>query len=297
MKTNTKLLTRLFALVMFATMHLQTVFSQALTVGEVFDFQVGDEMGIQLNKHMGPMGYRYMKVTDRKDFGNDSLKISFNIITYVFDFDVLEMVKEYKKSTVTYFDLDSSYFADFAEKDTIIIYYDQDDTLKEKPIGTHEFKDSLFTDSCNTLVNWRNDFYGTLLSGSTHWTHTAYKGLGVLEYFSTSDGSNGTILVETFIYYIKNNKICGNKKAFPISINESEFKEYLIINPNPASDFINVQTDYPYHYKIIDQQGQEILNGENHVEGKISISDLTSGLYFIVIESEGKTSCRKFLVE
>jgi len=72
----------------------------------------------------------------------------------------------------------------------------------------------------------------------------------------------------------------------PLSINDFEIKPEIKITPNPASDFININTDTELTsvslYNIV---GQQVIKLENSVD-KINISHLKSGVYFLKYISE-----------
>ena len=76
---------------------------------------------------------------------------------------------------------------------------------------------------------------------------------------------------------------------------ESFKKEDFIIYPNPANDFLNIQTNAgEYQVTIYNSLGQEVKHKKN-TEGAIDVLNLPNGVYFVQIESiYGKTT-KKFI--
>ncbi|MDP2685858.1 MAG: T9SS type A sorting domain-containing protein [Aequorivita sp.] len=66
------------------------------------------------------------------------------------------------------------------------------------------------------------------------------------------------------------------------------------IFPNPASDYLNIQTKASeYNFSIYNSLGQ-VMNA-NSVENRIDISNLSNGIYFIKIETESGSATKKFI--
>ena len=73
----------------------------------------------------------------------------------------------------------------------------------------------------------------------------------------------------------------------------------LVLYPNPAKDVINFTTTVELEGKIatvFDINGKRVLN-RKLTENKLNVSVLQAGMYFLQIESEGKTLKRKFIKE
>ncbi|MBP5711166.1 MAG: C10 family peptidase [Bacteroidales bacterium] len=80
------------------------------------------------------------------------------------------------------------------------------------------------------------------------------------------------------------------------TIRESTPKQTLEIYPNPVSNFLYMKNIpcKPVDYSIINVLGQEVASGTSY--GKISVSELEKGLYFLQIKSENSTETAKFIV-
>jgi hypothetical protein len=74
-----------------------------------------------------------------------------------------------------------------------------------------------------------------------------------------------------------------------------ELKSTLRIQPNPADEFITVVSDYfIQNIKIYNQSGQLMLETE---KSKIDISELATGVYFLIVESENGIEKGVFIKE
>lgn len=81
----------------------------------------------------------------------------------------------------------------------------------------------------------------------------------------------------------------------PSSINEKSQEKSLVVYPNPTSDLINIEnfSDKTTAYSIFNVTGQEIKTG--FTSGKISVSELEKGIYFLQIKDEKLYKMIKFV--
>ena len=78
---------------------------------------------------------------------------------------------------------------------------------------------------------------------------------------------------------------------------EQKRKSDVSIYPNPANEFININSDHSFiQYRICNQQGALIQNGNLDEQNKVDISTLNEGIYVIVLQDrDGYTASRRFL--
>jgi N-acetylneuraminic acid mutarotase len=107
----------------------------------------------------------------------------------------------------------------------------------------------------------------------------------------------------TTIYYTTgidqtNNRLKETWKVFnPTIINENDWNEKVNIYPNPANNFIDIETDFKNcYFSVFDIAGQLILK-EKIVQNKtrIGLSHYADGLYFIQFQSDDRMISRKFI--
>jgi hypothetical protein len=115
----------------------------------------------------------------------------------------------------------------------------------------------------------------------------------------TYSGGNNTYNVEFIVYSI--DSCFSDTLTQIINISATGIKGFnnqnsLLLYPNPAKDFIVIETDLNYHsISIIDLTGKtvQLFNSLS----KIDITSLSKGIYFIKLIGEEKTIVRKFIKE
>lgn len=107
------------------------------------------------------------------------------------------------------------------------------------------------------------------------------------EIYITSQGSHGSpIFSNTFGPTYGFTDICFGKFSFNTSIENKVIDNKLIIYPNPTNDFVNfnfIEDLKLQHIEIIDVTGKKVKGFYkiDNKTNKITISDLTRGVYFI----------------
>ncbi len=85
-----------------------------------------------------------------------------------------------------------------------------------------------------------------------------------------------------------------------VGINISKFSGNLKIDPNPASEYISISSDFPINtIKITDLFGREQLN-INHIDNKeirINLSGLADGIYLLIAKTRSGQTVQKVIVQ
>jgi hypothetical protein len=109
-------------------------------------------------------------------------------------------------------------------------------------------------------------------------------------YYVLSEGKN-------INYYYKNGVSCGSEMV--VGIDEYSVTEHkLIVNPNPASSFVNITS--PFELKnitIFNLEGRKIFS--KNISGTteiIDVKDLSEGIYFAKIQFLDNTIATKKIV-
>ncbi|WPO78806.1 endonuclease [Flavobacterium sp. KACC 22761] len=96
---------------------------------------------------------------------------------------------------------------------------------------------------------------------------------------------------------------CNNlasKKALPLEDEEIvELSDEIVIYPNPSDGNFNVGlNDFstPYSIEIISFSGQKVFEKQNTTSSKISVQNLSSGIYFIKIIKGEKTTFKRIII-
>lgn len=254
--------------------------AQALTVGEVYDYQAGDEFIFQRNRK-GPPIYTNLKVLSRTDFGDDSVRYLFESTVYNLNTSTYLWESDKFSYRYTYTNLNDTFFESFRMKDTM-----QYDSFGNQRYLVKEFKDSVMTDSCGALVNFRYLYTGAPLSEHETYTYKAIAGVGILSSYELDGGKS--FFEDKLLYSKKGNNNCGNSKSIPTSVKTVNKKNAVKIWPNPANDWLNIGGEALFGFRIYDVAGREVLSAVISDENPIDISSLSNGLYSIVVVTAAK---------
>lgn len=273
--------------ILFLVFLYAEVEAQSLTIGEIYDYQVGDEFIVRRDE-IGPPTFKYIKIKQRQNY-SDSVTYQFNTQFVTRDINKSVWVGKDSIYSITYKQLNVKYFGDFPKKDSIAYDTFGRDTnvfYFEKFVE----KDTLFFDSCGTLINQNYHFDGGISSPYRIITKTVYKGIGVFIDFSYGPAN---AYKESLIYYKKGIAVCGTKTGFPLRLKYLQ-KPLIILTPNPASDYIKINGIENYQYSIYNIAGQAEMRGYSDNQ-KISISTLKKGLYHLVIEYQNEMISMTFV--
>ena len=82
------------------------------------------------------------------------------------------------------------------------------------------------------------------------------------------------------------------------AIKEQRETSALTVYPNPVSDSFQISgADSGSEYKLINQQGQEVLSGTINGEERIYIAEFSTGIYFLEIKNDLGVSRKKISIQ
>lgn len=85
-----------------------------------------------------------------------------------------------------------------------------------------------------------------------------------------------------------------------LGVNDNEdISKQISLYPNPVSSFIRLDftlSNGTFKYNVVNTSGQSILKGLS-TNNQVDVSSLTSGIYFIQLNLNGKTGTKKFIKE
>lgn len=87
-------------------------------------------------------------------------------------------------------------------------------------------------------------------------------------------------------------------EALELSVEENEFDQYIKIYPNPNNGSFNVRlsNDDKFNFRVIDINGKLQLSGSAVGRTSINLTDVSSGIYFIEVESNAKVYRKKLMI-
>src|SRR5574343_63558 len=284
-------------LILCYTLTMMSVKAQILTNAEVYDVAIGDKLAYTEYIYRGTYGpplYVFKKVIDKQVFGRDSLHLTYYVGTY--GYEVPSWVNRSYIEKLSIHDLDSPYFKNFGKQDTFYQYFSDFDTLKKRPYGYSLLRDSSNLDTCGTVFNVRYSYNIAMLSGHSMYSSNAYKGIGVLNSHTSSDGGNVYGSEKRINYYYHNNQYCGSK-FFPVNLDHSIWLQ-MSLSPNPASNELIVKLPLSGAYSIKNSLGQAWQSGYLNGDGSdqiIALSEIDSCVYTIVLQSAQQCYTAKFI--
>ncbi len=262
-----------------------------LTIGEVFDFEVGDQFHFRGQASGQPPNADRITITD-KYFSQDNdtvfYQIEHNSYYSFLDWSSGEPVLEYTFYTST----DNMLYTNLDEP---ISTLDSMFLINVNVILSPDYQ-------CNTLVNRSNISVGPEGFPADNYIKEYGKGLGVTWHFYHSGEGQITTLNDKLFYYKKGNTICGE----PDVVATGGFKpeSSVGIYPNPAADHITFTINKPIKgqgtgnatYHIINSAGLNCSSGIiNQGDNKINIGELPTGLYLLKIVVDGAVYTGKFM--
>ncbi len=107
-----------------------------------------------------------------------------------------------------------------------------------------------------------------------------------------SEGGRGLSLAHAIYPIMTSNKVLSSEE-------ENSYAENIKLFPNPASDFIKIETKEIQleNYSIVDVIGKTIENGNLSADKTIQINTLTKGLYFIRFKTDKGMITKRFVVK
>lgn len=255
-----------------------------LTVGEVFDFEIGDQFQYRGSATGQPPN------AERIDITGKYYSTSNDTVFYV-------RYHHSYSSTIIY------------ENGQPVInysFYNYTDTVNytslTEPISSYD--DGFLQNWVNYILSVGfcdstfNGYRGTSGQGfeDNIWFREYGKGLGqVRDYYYDGTGGISTLNNQLF-YYKKGNETCGipdvvNTDNIPIS------KE-LSLYPNPAKDVVsfNIDKEVNVTFAIWNMTGRQIQSGKAHQGlNTIDIKNLSPGVYFLKLGTEREVKVLKFV--
>jgi len=284
---NIKTMKKLRSIILIILIPMAISAQNFMTIGEVFDFEVGDEFQIEGRGLYQPPNADRIYIID-KYYSLDS-----NSVFYV----------RFHDSYYVYVENNEAYYHFWTETDTVS-YTNLDLPINESnlwvPYDTSMFSydtiNACSIDYCDSLVNGYlysvNDFepiYYSSLYG---------KGLGLVRDFYNQP-AEFSMYDNVLFYYKKNGISCGISDTTTVSISENNIMNDFKVYPIPASTYIIIENE-----KNIEVESISISNLNGHLKKcfdlnatQLYISDLVPGMYFLNISTMKGELREKIIIE
>ena len=273
-----------------AIMPLLIQAQELMSIGEVFNFEVGDEFHRRSEMPQAMANGDRMTIID-KYYAVDSDTVFYVEQHYTYWSELsweggephLVYHYGYHENTIFYTNLNAP-----------IPEYDDGFLLDQQ-----SYTSSLL---CDSLINACSYEVGPGF-GNDYFSREYGKGLGLVSAFH-STGMNGgeTLLDDKLFYYKKNGFTCGSPDLTGVSVEQIAGKESgFVIFPNPAQSeihLINKSTTRSYAFYLIDERGRTISTGvSSAAEQILPLGNYRSGIYFLMIRFDGKYTTLKVIKE
>jgi hypothetical protein len=262
-----------------------------LTVGQVYDFNVGDAFQSAKSGSSIPSTYTTKRVLSKVQSANtDTLYYTIQTESYTFpNCMTCNPIYNTSISSVKYYNLsDSILKAGDAE------YYLAD-----------SFKvvvDTNYINICGKRV--RNRYQDPNQIPVPNVSPTQYLGALFIEgcggpFSSYTYNNNGaaTAISEALVYYKKGNDSCGTFFKFPLGLNDLALIQFdTKVFPNPSASKLKISaTTELYRYNVSNVYGQIVQSGKIN-DNEINITTLPAGMYSLqIFDAEGNSVSKKFV--
>jgi len=273
--------------ILFVTLFSTILAAQGLMkIGEVFDFEIGDEFQIAGYAYGQPPNADRITIMD-KYFSADNNTVFYveyhdSYYSYLIGWDSLAYKFWTETDTVSYTNLDSSIttYQWWVPYDTLMVSYDT-------VIEYSEYY-------CGALINGYD--YAVGIFEPVYYAKHYGRGLGlVLDYYN--DPAEFSEFENKLFYYQKDGVSCGTPDL-TTSVYEITTKNDILIFPNPATNHFTLEnnSEETLNMKIFDDTGK-LLDSQNVNKGKTSYdcSSFPPGLYFIRFTSKSKKYSEKLI--
>jgi hypothetical protein len=287
---------RKIILIILAFLSSLSYSQELMTVGEVFDFSVGDKFHFQLNPPGIPPAIDRISITGKyfSEPGDTVFYIRFH------DSYWTELESEPEPHLVYHFWTGNDTIS-YTYLDSLISYYD----------GSFQCNPELA--ECDTNIYYSEQHCGMLINGyfiaTNDFEPDVYKkeygqGLGWVwsYYYSGSSLPPGVIYDMEMFYYQKNGVDCGTPDTMTVSTPEiTDNQRAFSIYPNPARDYFNVLITFPdksVKYKMFSIYGDLTGSGEWTQEvNRYNCMNLSPGIYIIRAQINNKSINYKLIIE
>jgi hypothetical protein len=269
---------------------------QILKIGEVFDFNIGDEFHIKSNMQNQPPNASRLKVIDKYySLDGDTVKYKISRDNYTSDYySEPEPHLEYSftKDTVvySYANLDSSIFTYYSnlKYDSIVKNYD-----------SHFSYDSIVefsTDFCDSLINGFTCGLGDFEPNV--YSYKFGKGIGLIfEYYEDGMSGGHPSTDKSLFFYKKAGEECGIPDN-TTGVYTSNLIDKILVYPNPTESILNIELGENMNMilRLFDVCGKLHLEKNIVSYEFIDVSKFESGIYFLNFQRMGKQINTKIII-
>ena len=277
---------RFLAILLIISLSTTIVAQELMTIGEVFDFEIGDEFQTKYDI-MFPNADRITIIDKYFSVNNDSVFYVQYHNSYSSDLDdMYNLVYHFRENTdtITYTNLNNSIttFNEWISYDTSMSYYDTINEISNQYCDMHII-------GFNCAVGFFEPISITRIFGNgLGWVKNAY-----WDFAGSSEWD------KLLFYYRKNGISCGIPDTLFVSVSEDIVNPEIKIIPNPANVSFRVEPGtFTYkEMKIFGSNGSLIRSQIVHNDNlTFDCSFLDAGIYFVLLTTESTSYMAKLLI-
>ncbi len=275
-----------------------------LTVGEIYNYNIGDVFITQMGGISNPPMYIKQAITNKYYSPSlDTIFYTWNGYSYTSPGcpSCSPTYSAIAGATMSVSNLDYTVGLGLGSK----IHYLSNNCIDTAGY-TGTWVDTIFTSNCNiSSIKISNMGNGPQLLDSCYSYFEPYygydiygKGIGqVSHYYNTcSNGFTNCEISRTLIYFKKGMITCGSEPVIE-SIDELKLMESLAIFPNPTNSLLTLQTEEEFESIAIYNTIGETCSYKPLGSKSIEISDLPDGIYYLKVKTTKGLVRKKFVKE
>lgn len=258
-----------------------------MTIGEVFDFEIGDEFQIEGRGLDQPPNADRIYIID-KYYSLDS-----NTVFYV----------RFHDSYYVYIENYEAHYHFWTETDTVS--YSNFDTCITQINNWTSYDTSM--NYYDTIIEFGENYCDSLLNGyeysvnsfePVYYSNVYGKGLGMVRNYYNNPAEY-SMFDNVLFYYKKNGLSCGIPDLTTVSIPENNLVDYFNIFPIPARDILRIENikNIEIESIFVTNINGQIIKQFDARNTQLDISDISSGLYFLKISYENGVLTEKIIIE
>lgn len=259
------------------------------TMGEIYDFEVGDLFQYRDQPSQGPHGFRQRVISD-KWFSTDLDTVYYESVSSSYRFPECEgcdeLVSWGEVDTLFYTHLDSvinvegqqpiwdenSCVTNFSSLGESYLVYDLSHSCIDTVIQIHE---NLILSPCP--IEYDIEFRGYARSLGMVSAEFEYFDAGAINFYSR------------LIYFEKSGAQCGDYEEV-LGVRDDLLDDIVLVYPNPSNrGMFNLKTNRAIEYEVCTSNGVLIHRSNNFKSSIIDLSTFPSGIYFVAFfDRKGK---------
>lgn len=240
------------------------------TIGEVFDFNIGDEYHYQNEVWYG-LSQKSRHIIIDVEYALDSTSVTYTKVIDGYDYNLPGDSTSFGPDTVleTYTNLDSSLYSIDILLNQNYNFFD-DDLCGVESIGA-------WAKTGPPVGNPVTKIWAIGLGLTYHKEH------------QVPPKAPGVVFKKELIYYIKDGEECGLSLILSVGDNSPRDLQNVVVFPTLFDDMITVESEYndALIFRLYSVTGQEIINERiNSASTQIDLSFVNSGSYIYLIQND-----------